>query len=511
MCRLLLMSSTTSQPLFRPQSLRARQSAWLGRPAIAVNLPAAFTAAFSLAVGASIAALVTFGTYTRRVDLHGVVMPDAGLIRISAPSSGWIQSIAVHDGEQVEQNALLYRINVDTGTQGGGLNHQLVQALQAERPVLAREVARDDALQQADGKQLQQKVNNLNDQLAQVQEQTTIQQAFVDRLNSEYTQFNDLLKKGTVSVDEMNTRELSWMNAMSRLEELKASKIKLQADLNQVRYDLDTYSLQSGNQIDALKTKISEIDRQIATSMAKREIEIRSPAGGVVTAVVAHPGQVVGTSSPMLTIVPSHSSMQAELLAPSSAIGFIHPGERVLLRYSAFPYEKFGAHWGTVLAVSHAALRADELRQLDGGDPKPSQSYFQITVRPDDQTVNVYGRQEALPASLQVQAYVPAFHRHRSRGLAAGRLYARDGARPGPSLAHAGPVLRLCAGRYPGPADVAGPGSGGYCGADRLPARSRRRAASGRPRSAHAYRAWARIPRCLSLATRISSLSALTS
>ena len=47
--------------------------------------------------------------------------------------------------------------------------------------------------------------------------------------------------------------------------------------------------------------------------------------------------------------------MQAELLAPSSAVGFIHQGGRVLLRYSAFPYQKFGEYGGTVVTVSDAA------------------------------------------------------------------------------------------------------------------------------------------------------------
>ena len=35
--------------------------------------------------------------------------------------------------------------------------------------------------------------------------------------------------------------------------------------------------------------------------------------------IIWSPGQVVGTGAPMLQIVPQHTSMRAELLAPSSA------------------------------------------------------------------------------------------------------------------------------------------------------------------------------------------------
>jgi membrane fusion protein len=154
------------------------------------------------------------------------------------------------------------------------------------------------------------------------------------------------------------------MAAKNSLEELKTTQIRLQAQLIDTKYQLGTNDLQTGNEIDALKAKIAEIDQQIATSEARHSIEIRAPAAGAVTAVIGHPGQLVAAGSPMLTIVPQNSRMQAELLAPSSAIGFIHVGQRVLLRYSAFPYQKFGQYWGTVVGVSRAALPQQELDSL---------------------------------------------------------------------------------------------------------------------------------------------------
>src|SRR5205085_2938857 len=110
------------------------------------------------------------------------------------------------------------------------------------------------------------------------------------------------------------------------------------------------------------RSKISDLDQQVATSEARRSIEIRAPGAGVVTALASHPGQTVASGTRMLTIVPSQEKMQVELLAPSTSIGFVRPGQRVLLRYTAFPYQKFGQYWGTVTEISHAALQAEELK-----------------------------------------------------------------------------------------------------------------------------------------------------
>ena len=136
-------------------------------------------------------------------------------------------------------------------------------------------------------------------------------------------------------------------------------------------------------------------------------IEIRAPEDGVVTAILAHPGQTIATGAPMLKIVPQHAPMQAELLAPSSAVGFIHEGGRVLLRYSAFPYQKFGGYWGTVVSVSRAAMNADEVKGLLAGEAPSKQSgpFYRVIIEPDSQKVSIYGEEHSLPAGMQVHAY----------------------------------------------------------------------------------------------------------
>jgi len=57
-----------------------------------------------------------------------------------------------------------------------------------------------------------------------------------------------------------------------------------------------------------------------------------------------------------MALLPKGSQLQAQLLAPSRAVGFIEPGDKVLLRYQAFPYQKFGHHAGKVVRVSRSAI-----------------------------------------------------------------------------------------------------------------------------------------------------------
>ena len=405
------------QGLFRPESVRARELTWQGRPTLAVGVPAMFVTFASIALAAAIAAVITFGSYARRVDMEGTVLPSAGLIAISSPSAGWIATLTVREGEAVKKSNLLYTLDLDTTTKDGKTQQQIINTQTAEREMLTKEVERKLRMNDETRKQLRQRIENLKLQIDQVTKQITMQDGFFKTINKEYNLFLGLLKRRQASLNEMDLREQAWMQSQSKLQELESSKLRLIGELDDAQYRLDSIAISTADEIDALKNRILDIDEKLANSEARRSIEIRAPEAGVVTAIVGHPGQVVGMGAPMLKIVPEHASMQAELLAPSSAIGFIHQHERVLLRYSAFPYQKFGEYQGTVLTVSDAALTPGEVQSLltgaqvtkqgipAGASPKQDGPFYRVIVKPDSQFVRVYGKERKLPVNMQVQAY----------------------------------------------------------------------------------------------------------
>src|SRR5207302_10515596 len=122
-------------------------------------------------------------------------------------------------------------------------------------------------------------------------------------------------------------RQDALMRGRNELEALKSGLLRLQGQSIEAEYKLATHDIEVSNEIGALRAKIAELDQQVAGSEAHRSIEIRAHAAGTVTAVTGHPGQVVATGSLLLTIVPGHDRLQAELLAPSRSNGFVRAGE----------------------------------------------------------------------------------------------------------------------------------------------------------------------------------------
>jgi membrane fusion protein len=350
--------------------------------------------------------------------MEGTVLPTTGLVVISSPSPGWIEALAAREGEIIEKGAPLYTLDLDTATKDGRTQQQIIHVQRVEREALTQQIDRKTRMSEETQRELRQKIENLKVQIDQLGEQITMQQGFFKVINKEYNLFLDLTERHQASLNELDSRQQAWMQSQSKLQELESSKLRLKGELNDAQYQLATIAITSSDEIDTLRNKILEIDEKLANSEARRSIEIRAPEAGVVTAIIGHPGQVVSTGSPMLKLVPQPAIMHVELLAPSSAIGFIRQGDRVLLRYSAFPYQKFGEYWGTVVTVSDAALTPEEVQSLlSGAQPttqgmpagvaptKQTGPFYRVIVEPDSQFASVYGEERKLPASMRVQAY----------------------------------------------------------------------------------------------------------
>jgi membrane fusion protein len=394
--------------LFRAESLQEQRTLWLGRHTLSLGLPAALSSIVSTVLVVAAAAFVAFGSYARRVDLHGLVLPSTGLVQVTSPVAGWVEALNVRDGDSIASGTPLYTLNTDTATRNGDTQQQILRSLAAQRSILLLLIDRTRRIKDQEEAKLHQKVENVAAQIQQMDVQIDLKTEFVRTLIKDFEDFTRLVAKGIVTINDKMVRQQNWMRSRDDLEELKSRVLRLRAEQIELQAQLNTLRLQGDNELDGMRSKLSDIDQQVANSEAKRSIKIVASAPGKVTAISSLPGQVVPAGMRMLTIVPAHERMQAELLAPSTSIGFVRPGQRVLLRYSAFPYQKFGEYWGTVTEISRAALQTEELKALVPSMPAAEQAktFYRVTVAPDRPDVMAYGRSEPLQASMQVDASV---------------------------------------------------------------------------------------------------------
>lgn len=400
--------SVSRQELFRPEVMQARRDLWIGRNTLALGLPEVFTSVATSVMMGALAALLVFGTYARQLDLHGIVLPQNGLMRVTSTTAGRIEAIAVTEGEQVKADQLLYVVNIDTATARGGTQQQILHQLAAQREMLIDQIERRQQMKVERDAEAERKIANFTAQIAQMGVQVSLKQQFVRADSKNYADFTKFKEEGLGTLSTALVHQQTWMHAVEDLEDMKSRSLRLEAELIDIQFQQRLGDLQTDDDVDKLRSQVAGIDQEVANAEAHRSLEFHAPGAGTITAIQVHAGQTVDNGQPLLTIVPAHATLVAQFLAPSTAIGFLRVGQRVLLRYSAFPFQKFGQHAGMITDVSLAALPQEELRQLVPELPAADRgkTFYRVTVMPQRQDVTVYGHAAPLQPSMQVDARV---------------------------------------------------------------------------------------------------------
>jgi membrane fusion protein len=93
-----------------------------------------------------------------------------------------------------------------------------------------------------------------------------------------------------------------------------------------------------------------------------------------------------------MTLVPDNARLQIELYATSQNAGFIQPGQRVALRFAAFPYQKFGVQYGTIREISRTTLTPSDLLSVSPVTWKENEGHYRVIVEPEKTFILAYGK-----------------------------------------------------------------------------------------------------------------------
>jgi membrane fusion protein len=210
-----------------------------------------------------------------------------------------------------------------------------------------------------------------------------------------------------ISAAQVQTKTEEVLGLRAQIQSVQRQRAAHLREIEQLQARRREIPLQLRAQRGEIERSIAELAQEAAENEAKRRIVVRAPQDGLVTGVLAQPGQAVTPSTALATLLPADAQLQAHLYAPSSAVGFVRADQGVLLRYQAFPYQKFGLQSGRVVQVSRSPLPAAELAalaQVPGGGS--GEALYRITVALDRQSVPAYGQAQALVPGMQLEADV---------------------------------------------------------------------------------------------------------
>jgi membrane fusion protein len=388
-------------PLFRQEAIDAQRQRLLGEVSIARPLPTWAFTAIAVGLAAALIAFAFLGGYTRRERVDGFLVPDAGAARLLAPTAATVADLLVNEGDAVVAGTPLARLSVDRSTASGQSESRVVQKeLGARSSALDSEIAQNRLLALQEAERVRRRVVDLRNELAQAEGEIQLQEQRVALAEQEVVRTAELERSGFASKTLLRARATERLDQSSRLQGLRRERAAKESELRAAEGELPAVDLRRRSAEDQLARQKSELQQSMVQEEARRETLIRAPIDGVVTNIAAARGDSLAADAPLATVLPRGSGLRAQLLVPTRAIGFVRPGQAVVLRYDAFPYQRFGQARGTVLSVSQTVWSAgDRIGPLTAREP-----VYRIDVRLERQTMASGDQQFALRPGMGVNA-----------------------------------------------------------------------------------------------------------
>jgi membrane fusion protein len=416
------MQSDNSRSLYRLEAVNARQSKWLGEIVLVRPLSFSFLTAFAFTFASLVVAFSIWGTYTKRSTVSGQLIPASGLIKVYVPQPGIVLEKHVFEGRPVKQGQVLYVLSSERRSSTRG-ETQAAISKQAELRKRSLDDERNKTLllQQKESDMLVRQISGLQAELQNLDGQIKSQR-YRARLSAEAeARYRNLATQGAISRDALQQKQADMLDQATRLKNLERDRITVARELDGQQNDLNGLPLKQANLLAQIDRSITSAEQDLTESEAKRRLVITAPETGTATTAIADVGQAVDMNRPLVSIVPIGAKLQAHLYVPSKAVGFIKTGDPVLLRYQAYPYQKFGHYQGTVATVSKTALPTNELTgagnlvSLANGATSASNAganagafepMYRVTVDLAAQTIVTYGKPQSLQAGMLLDADV---------------------------------------------------------------------------------------------------------
>jgi membrane fusion protein len=389
--------------LFRKEVYRHREQRLTGEVRLA--RPPSFVWLSYLIAGIVFFSIIwlAVGDYSRKETVRGMIQPDTGVLRVRAESMGTIKEILVEEGDRVSVGQPLIRIGTDRFLPvEGAFPEALADELRARLARIEQAIDNEKKRYELRKERLAARENQIESEIRSAETQIDLLGQRV-AMNSRLTRHIEALsRQGHESDLELVRQQDSLIALQQEHESARANLANLHDQLVQTRLDRAEAPLSHQTELDGLQSRMEETREQLLRLRHEIDAEIRAPVDGSITGLIAYDSAQVDPGQTLMHLLPDDATLEAVLFVPTASMGLIEVGQRVRIRYDAFPYQRFGVHEGEISRLGRTALLPGEQEGMPGVD----QPVYRVIVTLDESEIPAYGQSFSLRPGMQLEADV---------------------------------------------------------------------------------------------------------
>lgn len=389
--------------LFREAAVEAKQTRLEGVILLSRSSKTNMAAIFLTVSVMGLAIWGVTGRYARLETVNGILATNAESARIVALKPGLITKLMVADGQNVEQGQPLAQILIELPTANSlPASMEELEAIDQQKSLAVGQAEASRVRGNIERNGLATANSAIERQIANIDKQQKLQSLLISSLQGILDRYRPIADRGFISKTEIDRREQDLINARQGLAHLEQQSTVLEAEKLKNMAALRQSKAEETIQVASARSSAAGFRVQQAQLKSIQSYTITAPVPGTVTALQAGVGRTVEPAFPLMTIVPHHSEIHADLYAPSRSIGFLRKNQEVRLMLDAFPYQRFGSYPGHIEAISGVAL---DPRQIDAPF-KLDEAVYRIRVKPEQQYAFGFGERLAFQPGMTIKANI---------------------------------------------------------------------------------------------------------
>jgi hemolysin D len=388
-----------------------------------------------LALFAILLAWAIFGHLDVVASAEGRLVPQTYVKIVQPADAGIVQEILVKEGEKVQAGQILMRMDphiaiadektirnelaskslqlrrIDAEMSGAPLLRKADEPEELFRQVQAQYAEHRHAYQDAVGqaqearKKAEHDVDAGREALVKLREVTPI-------LKQQSESLADLAKDGYVPQSKMQDKQREFVEkeqdlraqqaAVASLNAAVAAAVRQEAQItSKYRSDLQNERVETEGQYQKLQQELAKQEHKSGL------LEMKAPQAGLVKDVATHTiGTVVSPGTVLLSIVPEHEPLVAEVMVRNDDVGFVYPQQKVKVKLAAYPFEQYGMLEGTVSSLGPDASDAQNTKEQGKDSSAQQQLTYKAIIALNTQDLTAQGEKFKLVPGMQVIAEI---------------------------------------------------------------------------------------------------------
>ena len=378
-----------------------------------------------------------FGRLNIIASAEGRLAPQSYVKIVQPSDAGIVEEILVGEGETVAAGQTLMRMDrniaeadeksIKTELALKSLQLRRIDAELSNRPLVIRDDDPEELFRRVES-QYRERLQAQADVLGQAREALTKAMREYDSAREVLTKLREVTpilrqqaeayeglgRDGYAPQLTVRDKQREYVEKAQDLRAQEATIGGLEAAIAQARKQLDQLTSKyrsdlENERMDALG-QFRKLEQEWAKQQHKsRLLELKAPQAGIIKDLATHTvGTVVSPGNVLLSIVPEHEPLIAEVMIKNDDVGFVHQGQQVKVKLLAYPFERYGMLDGEVIHIGPDASEAEQPAQSrdTAKEKTAAAANYKARVALRRQVLEVQGQQHKLAPGMQVVAEI---------------------------------------------------------------------------------------------------------